>query len=119
VTSSSPAGTSAVSPGVKARDLLFSKLTDVQERYVRNLRYIPVTGSMGGHYHIDVKGTVQNICSADGRIVYCAGPLTPMPDADVWLCQKLLIEADEEEFLRVADPIRYMRQSEIRYDRYI
>jgi hypothetical protein len=45
---------------------------------------------------------VSNISSQDGEWLYCVAVLDAETYEQVWLCQKLLIEADEEAFLRVA-----------------
>lgn len=79
-----------------------SKLTPEQRR-TAPLGYFDVTGSLGGRYRIDITSTVQNIAGLGDRAgEYCVGPIERQPKADVWLSQKLLIEADEEYFLRTA-----------------
>lgn len=93
-----------MSPNEKAEALLWSKLTDAQ-RNTFTAGYFDVTGSRGGRYRISMTSTVQNITSIPRLGLergFCAGPSDPMPSFDVWLCQKLLIESDEDRFLRVA-----------------
>ncbi len=84
----------------KAEELLWSKLTPAQKRTFGD-GFFNVTGSDGGRYRISMASTIQNITSRFA--MFCLISFGPYkPDADVWLCQKLLIEADEAEFLRTA-----------------
>ena len=87
----------------KAQRLLWSKLSDAQRRDYQS-GYIDVTGSRGGLYRIYTSSSVQNITSRGytRRRGFCAGPARMMPVSDALLAQKLLIEADEGLFLRVA-----------------
>jgi hypothetical protein len=77
-------------------------LTPLQRHEYTVHRYFTVTGSRGGTYRIGVDGTVSNISSQDGAWLYCVAVLDAHIYEQVWLCQKLLIEADEEAFLHVA-----------------
>lgn len=88
------------SPDEKAEALLWSKLTPAQRSTCRDAGYFDVVGSSGGRYRIRMTSTVQNIVQGD--VEFCAGPCRSMSRYDFWLCQKLLIESDEELFLRVA-----------------
>lgn len=90
----------------KARKLFLSKLTEVQKKTLEKDNEIFVRGSKGNWYRINCQYTAENVWSVplDGREEvwsYCAGP-PGVPESDVWLAQKLLIEADEDAFLAVA-----------------
>lgn len=74
-----------------------------------------------GHFELDVisrngerrryqirrgwSGNVKQVCPSSGRILrsLCIHPRETVPVADNMLAQKLLLEANEEEFLRVAN----------------
>lgn len=87
----------------RAEELFWSKLTDAQRSTAKVTGSFDVVGSLGGRYRIYMSSTVINIAQMEKRCrTFCAGPARRMPDWDVWLCQKLLIESDEDEFLRVA-----------------
>jgi len=91
------------SPDAKAARLLWSKLTAAQ-RATFGSGYFDVTGSRGGWYRIYTHTTTQNIIQP-GFIrdsEWCVGPATPMPRYDRLLCQKVLIESDEERFMQTA-----------------
>lgn len=90
----------------RARKLFLSKLTPVQRKTLDEGDEIFVRGSKGNWYRINCRHTAENVWSVplDGQeevYSYCAGPLG-VPPSDVWLAQKLLIEADEDAFLAVA-----------------
>jgi len=76
--------------------------------------------SLHGHFHVEIiarsgerrryrieRGRSRNIkqVTADGRIIktLCAHPVMDVPDADTMLAQKLYLEAEEDEFLRIAN----------------
>lgn len=76
--------------------------------------------SMHGHFFIDVlsksgqrrrykinKGRARNVQEVDqsGRVIkhFCAHPSMMCPDEDTMLAQKLMLEAEEEAFLRIAN----------------
>jgi hypothetical protein len=76
--------------------------------------------SRAGHFHVDTispngerrryrieRGRARNVKQVDagGRVVktLCAHPIAQLPDADTMLAQKLMLEASEEEFLRIAN----------------
>jgi len=99
-----------VTPDKKAELLLWSKLTDAQRRTYWS-GYFDVTGSLGGQYRIHLSSTVQNI-TVRREAEYCVTVLD-VPRHDVWLFQKVLIESDEDRFLRAA--VRYPRCASV-YD---
>jgi hypothetical protein len=89
--------------------LLFkSKLTQEQLETLAAAHWILVRGSRGGWYRISCVGSrtgnVHRHSGSDGKLIamYCGGPTGNLPYGDFVLAQKLLLEADEEAFLRVA-----------------
>ena len=92
-------------PVTKARRLLMSKLTVDQRRTFPD-GWFDVTGSLGGQYKIWTGSVVQNISQDLPGLtpaMFCVAPRTAQPAHDVLLSQKLLIEADEGAFLRIAE----------------
>jgi len=87
----------------KARELLLSRLTEEQKGTLERENWFAVRGSKGNQYTIGCMSTTENVYrTIKGRIVtYCAG-LVGVPQSDFWLAQKLLIESDEDAFLKVA-----------------
>lgn len=49
------------------------------------------------------RGLVRVYESGRSVMRLCVGPLDPMPDADVVLLHKLMIEGNEDEYLRIAN----------------
>lgn len=94
----------------KARELLLSHLTPEQRRtFERNKWFVVEGGVTKKRYRIDASGGVAgNVreLNARGDVVhtYCAhlGDRLIPPD-DHYLTQKLMLEYDEQEFLRVAN----------------
>lgn len=93
---------------VRARALLLDVLTDEQrEEFVATERF-RVRGSKGGVYEVrcnsGVSGNVRGRPHMGGRErSYCIHPTNGVPRHDTYLAQKLLLEHDEDEFLRVAN----------------
>lgn len=89
----------------KARKLFRSKLTKQQLHTLDSDGEIHIRGSKGTIYRINCNYTSENVYSIDlqGKVsyCYCAGPFG-LPVGDFLLAQKLLIEADEDAFLKVA-----------------
>lgn len=90
----------------KARTLLLKLLTTEQKDQLEKLRYFEViAGASRRRYRIR-EGIAGNIRLVDpeGREVtqYCCHP-AGLPIEDVMVAQKLQIEHDEEEFLRLAN----------------
>lgn len=91
-----------------AEELLRSALTPEQIQDLEEYRAFTVTvlrpDGTEREYRIH-RGQVQNVIGRDrqGRPCrYCIHPSEGVPDADAMLAQKLLLETDEEAFLRVA-----------------
>lgn len=95
---------------MKASKLLWSMLTPHQKETFKSDQEIIVRGSKGGTYRIDCTSTAENVYrldkDGDRVMIYCAGP-PGVPASDFWLAQKLLIESDEQAFLRVAIASNY------------
>jgi hypothetical protein len=49
------------------------------------------------------RGRARNIIEVNTKRTYCCHPVDNVPDADSMLSQKLLLETDEHEFLRLAN----------------
>lgn len=93
----------------RALDLLKQILTETQLAAFEKDECIPVDASSGKKYVIK-KGRAGNVFSIkDGKLVekYCIHPRdSEVPEADVMLAQKLILETNEEEFLRIANKTR-------------
>lgn len=91
--------------GEKAKELLISHLDEVQKMQLSEEGLFMVEGSSGGVYVIDCKRDVFNVKDWNTSIRYCAAfsIWSDLPRHDQYLAQKLLIEADEPQFLRVAN----------------
>lgn len=91
----------------RAEELLKAHLTAEQrENYDKDKRF-QVVSETGKRYEIRAKGLVGNVYEVgkNGRPVkrWCAHP-NGVPLADALLAQKLALEMNEKEFLRVANP---------------
>lgn len=91
---------------LKAERLLRSCLTPEQEETLTKDHYFEVTGGKTGTKYRIRRGRHINIevLGARGQVKekICFAPRVDCPDADAMLCQKLMLELDEEEALRVA-----------------
>ena len=78
-------------------------LTDAQ-RATYPHGYFDVTGSQGGQYRIRTHSTIQNITQdrLGGPLEFCVSLSGAQYRQYVWLAQKVLIESDEDRFLRTA-----------------
>ena len=89
----------------RAERLLRATLTLEQQRQFEQHGWFDVEGSAGGRYRI-LTGYQRNVqrLGPDGRPTHqlCAHP-TDVPDEDAMLAQKLLLEADEAAFSRIAN----------------
>lgn len=91
----------------KAQRLLASCLTQEQQRDLK--REGSFSLKIGNKHYRIRQGYAGNVeLLEDGRVVmkYCIHPREHVPDEDTMLAQKLLLEADEGEFLRVANASR-------------
>ena len=93
----------------RALELLRQILTETQLAAFEKDQCIPVDAPSGNKYLIK-KGRSGNVVSIkDGKPVekYCIHPSDyEIPDEDCMLAQKLLLEDDEAEFLRIANRTR-------------
>lgn len=90
---------------VRAEELLRSCLSERQDADLTRLGWFDVPASPGRTYRVK-RGTAGNVylLGADGREVeqYCAHP-SGVPAADTMLAQKLMLEAAESRFLKIAN----------------
>lgn len=90
----------------RALKLLMDNLTEQQIKNFEENRCIDIEGKSGDRYKISV-GRTRNIqvFGKDGQTKYhlCAHPDLNVPDEDTVLAQKLMIQTDEEAFLRIAN----------------
>ncbi len=90
---------------IRAEELLRSCLSERQDQDLTRLGWFDVPASPGRTYRVK-RGTAGNVylLGADGREVeqYCAHP-SGVPAADTMLAQKLMLEAAESRFLKIAN----------------
>jgi hypothetical protein len=88
----------------RATELLIRHLTPAQRAEFKRTRSFVVHAKSGRQYRITY-GTIANIdvLARNGRVEHrlCAGP-RGVPTPDVLLAQKLMLETQESEFLRIA-----------------
>lgn len=89
----------------KARLLLLDCLEDEQKQELEKDGYFHVETRDGTRrYRLRPGGQPVRVHGEDGRHwAYCIHPDHGFPTDDVVLAQKLLLESDEEEFLRIAN----------------
>ena len=89
-----------------AESLLRSNLTPAEYRQLATNSYldVPSPGHDGRFYRIP-RGPGQVLVYEDGRVLerLCVQPTENLPEADVILAHKLLIEADEATYLQTAN----------------
>jgi hypothetical protein len=88
----------------RAEKLLTEHLTPAQREQLLAHGYFDVLVS-GKTYRIN-RGFAGNVHLLDGRKAvsrFCIHPSERVPDADAMLSQKLLLEANEAEFIRIAN----------------
>jgi hypothetical protein len=88
----------------RAHWLLERNLTAEQERTFATGGFIDVRASGGRVYRLERGGFVGRLAEDEKslRAQYCIMPTVAMPLADRLLALKLMLETDEEEFLRTA-----------------
>lgn len=86
---------------LRAEQLFLSRLTPFQLNEFQRSKEFPVRGSKGTRYRINCTHQNGNVQRVSDGIKFCAGPFG-LPAYDFWLAQKLLIESDENAFLKVA-----------------
>lgn len=88
----------------RARNLLRRCLTPAQRLEFQRRRCFTVRGASGRRYRIGHGASINiEVLTASGRVAHrlCAGP-NGLPVPAVMLAQKLMLEADEAAFLRIA-----------------
>lgn len=92
----------------RAELLLVSNLDSDQVAELAASNRFHVTSSRGRRYCIK-RGRAGNITREDseGRFTFCIHDYVGLPESDTMLAQKLLLEADEAEFLRIANRTRH------------
>ena len=92
--------------GERAERLLVACLSSAQRGELQTAGWFEVQSSRGRRYRIR-RGRVRNVIEVDmlGRTLrtYCCHPFDGVPDADTMLAQKLMLETQEDEFLRLAN----------------
>jgi hypothetical protein len=90
----------------RAKELLVAHLTPNQRReYEQHGCFHVVTRKK--HRYLIKQGRISNVIRLNKRgkpiRAFCIHPKIFVPDADTMLAQKLMLETDEEEFLRIAN----------------
>lgn len=90
----------------RAQELLDRHLTEEQRQSIQRHRHFHLHTPEGRRYRVDVDQQARNVHLVDesGRVreTYCAHP-AGVPTADAVLAQKLMLETNEREFLRIAN----------------
>lgn len=100
----------------RAEKLFLSRLTPLQLQEFQRSKEFPVQGGKGTWYRINCTKFSGNVQRVSDGIRFCAGPFG-LPAYDFWLAQKLLIESDEDAFLKVAR--QYPAEIQIRFDPHL
>jgi hypothetical protein len=92
-----------------AEELLMSCLSKEQQAELRLHDYFHVVGARSGRRYCIKRGRAGNVSwrpSLGPAIRYCIHDSAGLPAADTMLGQKLMLETDEDEFLRIANASR-------------
>ena len=93
----------------RAKELLRSMLTDQQYRQLMHRGYLDIKSPRkpGCVYRVPKsQGLVEVIEYGIRKMSLCLQPFEWVPDADVVVMHKLMIEADEETYLQRANKLR-------------
>ena len=94
----------------RAQDLLLECLTEEQRKTVKEHKWFVVKGGKSGKtYRIrtnTVAGNVEELEEEKATSKFCCHLNHKMPRPDHHLAQKMMLEYDEDEFLRVANRTR-------------
>jgi hypothetical protein len=93
----------------RAKELLRSMLTDQQYRQLMHRGYLDIKSPRKPAcvYRVPKsQGLVHVIDGGIRKMSLCLQPVEWVPDADVVVMHKLMIEADEETYLRTANKLR-------------
>ena len=89
-----------------ARELLLTNLTQEEQQQLASQGYLEVKSPsrVGRSYHIPAEGGMVRILE-NGRVtlLLCLEPTESLPRSDVILMHKVLLQADEEYYLRTAN----------------
>lgn len=86
----------------RAEKLLETCLTSGQRESLRKNGWFVVYTKSGRGYQIR-RGRARNVIEVNTKRTYCCHPVDGVPDADTMLAQKLMLETQEDEFLRLAN----------------
>lgn len=88
----------------RAKELLLSQLTEEQRKSLLLYGWFTVKSKRSGReYMIEAKSIVANVTRLDDRARLCAHLENSLPRHDHILAQKLMLEHDEDTFLRIAN----------------
>jgi hypothetical protein len=91
----------------RAQALLDENLSAEQRDSLAKARYFTVHSRDGKRQYRIQQGRAGNVFLVEGKNYvrkFCIHPKLDCPDEDTMLSQKLLLEGDEQEFLRIANP---------------
>lgn len=95
----------------RAEELLLDNLTDEQQADYQETQSFRVISADGERVYRVKRGWSGNVelIRPDGRVAarYCIHPREWVPEQDNMLAQKLLLETDEQAFLRIANATRF------------
>ncbi len=97
----------------RANELLRSALSSEQYSQLTQYGYLDITSPRdpGCIYRVPkVPGLVQVIEKGRQAASLCLQPLEQVPDADIVVIHKLMIEADEETYLQTANKLTFTTQ---------
>lgn len=87
----------------RAKALLFRSLTRDQQQSLEDRKYFDMNvGGKTYRIHQGTHGNVRLVQAGQETMLYCAQP-NNVPVEDAMLAQKLMLETDEQAFLRVAN----------------
>jgi hypothetical protein len=95
-----------IAAAARAKALLEENLSAAQRDELAKARYFTVHSHDAQREYRITHGRAGNVLLfKDGRAVkkFCIHPAIACPDEDTMLAQKLLLETDEKEFLRIAN----------------
>ena len=91
---------------VRADDLLLSLLTPAERETMEKMAALVVRSQTGRTFQLR-RGRIANVdeMDADGNVIarFCIHPRESVPYGDSLLAQKLMLETNEAEFLRIAN----------------
>jgi hypothetical protein len=103
---SRPSRSEHLSADDRAEALLREIVSEEHYRQLLKLGYLEVASPSIAHrrYRIPAGGGLVKVYEHGRKVVeLCLQPAEPLPESDVMLLHKLMIEANEQEYLRVAN----------------